>query len=112
MRMPDPNFFGGEILLSRDGLKWDRHDSRERPYAQPNRELKSGAKVADYRIIGVVDMAEAIRESRPQRAPEGLALHVLEVLEGLGRAALERQEVAIESRCRRPEPLRQAFAAA
>ena len=67
--------------------------------------------VADYRIIGVVDMAEAIREDRPQRAPEGLALHVLEVLEGLGRAALERQEVAIESRCERPAPLRAAFAA-
>jgi hypothetical protein len=110
--MPDPNFFGGEILLSRDGLKWERHDSRERPYARPNRELKSGAKVADYRIIGVVDMAEAIRENRPQRAPEGLALHVLEVLEGLGRAALERREVTIESRCQRPEPLRQTFAAA
>ena len=112
MRMPDPNFFGGEILLSRDGLKWDSHDSRERPYARPNRELRTGAMVADYRIIGVVDMAEAIRENRPQRAPEGLALHVLEVLEGLGRAALERREVAIESRCERPAPLREAFAAA
>ena len=112
MRMPDPNFFGGEVLVSQDGLEWASHDSSERPYAKPNRELRSGAKVADYRIIGVVDMAEAIRESRPQRAPEGLALHVLEVLEGLGRAALERQEVAIESRCERPAPLRQAFAAA
>jgi predicted dehydrogenase len=112
MRMPDPNFFGGEILLSRDGLEWDRHDSGERPYAKPNRELRSGAMVADYRIIGVVDMAESIRENRPQRAPEGLALHVLEVLEGLGRAALERHEVAIESRCERPAPLRKAFASA
>jgi predicted dehydrogenase len=112
MRMPDPNFFGGEVLVSQDGLEWASHDSGERPYARPNRELRSGAKVADYRIIGVVDMAEAIGENRPQRAPEGLALHVLEVMEGLGRAALERQEVAIESRCERPAPLRQVFAAA
>jgi predicted dehydrogenase len=112
MRMPDPNFFGGEVLLSHDGLKWDRQDSSQRPYARPNRKLRTGAMVADYRIIGVVDMAEAIRESRPQRAPEGLALHVLEVLEGLGRAALEHREVAIESRCERPAPLREPSAAA
>jgi predicted dehydrogenase len=109
IHMPDPNFVGGVAQLRRDDEAWQTLDSRERPYAEPNRDSKLGPPVADYRIIGVVDMAEAIRDGRPHRASDSLACHVLEVLEALGTAALEQKEVPIVSRCERPVPLTEAF---
>jgi hypothetical protein len=62
--------------------------------------LRSGAHVADYRIVGVIDMAMAIRGNRPHRASGQLALHVLEVMEAIDRSSAEG-----ESRCERPELL-------
>jgi predicted dehydrogenase len=110
--MPDPNFFGGVIKVRGEEDDWEEIDSADRPYAEPNRESKQGPSVADYRIIGVVDMAEAIQEGRPQRASAELSFHVLEVLESIVTASDQRCEVEIESRCLRPEPLTAPFASA
>ncbi len=105
MLVPDPNFFGGEPLVSaRDG-EWQALDISRHPFGASNRRLRSGAEVADYRIIGLLDMAAAIRQGRPHRASGELALHVLEVLEAIERAAVEGRHVIIESGCPRPEPL-------
>jgi predicted dehydrogenase len=57
------------------------------------------------RGIGIADMAEAIRDGRPQRASGELAYHVLEVLTGLERSAGDGSHVPVESRCARPERL-------
>jgi hypothetical protein len=61
--------------------------------------------VADYRMLGVLDMAQAIREGRPHRANGDLALHVLEVLSALERSSVEGQRIRIETICDRPEPV-------
>lgn len=107
--LPDPNFFGGATLLARGGGAFEAMEPTGHPYAAPNRATNRGTDVADYRIIGVVDMARAIQEGRPHRCSGELALHVLEVLTALGRSATEGHAVAIESPCTRPEPLRAAF---
>jgi hypothetical protein len=44
--------------------------------------------VADYRIIGLLDMAAAIRVGRPHRVDGSLALHVLEVLDSFEHSSL------------------------
>ena len=67
--------------------------------------MRSGAKVADYRIIGLLDMGVALREGRPHRASGDLALHVLEVMDAFERSSVEGRHVMIESPCERPEPL-------
>jgi len=102
---PDPNFFGGTPRLSERNGDWQELPIEGHPFGAPNRELRSGAMVADYRILGVLDMARAIREARPHRANGDLALHVLEVLEALERSSLEGRRVRIETICERPEPL-------
>ncbi len=102
---PDPNFFGGEPKISaRDG-DWRALDTSELAFREPNRVLRSGAQVADYRIVGVLDMAMAIRANRPHRASGAFALHVLEVMEAIDRSSSEERHIAVESRCDRPEPL-------
>ena len=107
--LPDPNFFGGVSRVSRGGAFEDLEPTGV-PYAANNHVTSRGTGVADYRIIGVVDMALAIQEGRPHRCSGDLALHVLEVLTAFGRSAQEGRAMQIDSLCTRPEPLRTAFA--
>lgn len=105
MLVPDPNFFGGAPMFTERDSDWRELDTSAHPFRDPNRILRSGAHVADYRIVGVLDMAMAIRTGRPHRAGGALALHVLEVMEAIERSSAEGRHIAIESRCGRPEPL-------
>ena len=103
--VPDPNFFGGAPQVSAQGGDWQDVDIAAHPFGAPNRPLRDGRLVADYRIIGVLDMAVAIRDGRPHRASGDLALHALEVMESFGRSSAEGRHVVIESLCTRPEPV-------
>jgi predicted dehydrogenase len=103
--VPDPNFFGGTPQVSARDSDWQAVDIAAHPFGIPNRSLRSGAEVADYRIIGLLDMAAALRQGRPHRASGDLALHVLEVLDAFERSSVEGRHVMIETPCARPEPL-------
>ena len=101
----DPDWFGGAPKLSeRDGA-WHEVDISAQPFGAPNWTRNDGQTVANYRAVGVLDMAAALRQGRPHRAHGELALHVLEVLEALERSAAEGRHVAIASTCERPAML-------
>jgi predicted dehydrogenase len=103
----NPNFFGGEPKLAeRDGA-WQSLDIGALPFGIDNATMRSGARVANYRAVGVVDMAVALREGRPSRASGELALHVLEVLDAFERASVTGRHVEIETRVERPQPVPQ-----
>jgi len=91
--VPDPNWFGGQIEFAAAKDKW-RNVRTDMPYADAN-----------YRSIGVADMAHAIRTGRPHRASGALALHVLEVMEAIGRSAESGRAVSIRTHPERPAPL-------
>lgn len=93
MIVPDPNKFGGEVEIA-----CRREDWAEVP-------LSHGFSDGNFRIIGVADLASAIRHNRPHRCSGTLAYHVLEVMEAFFRASAERATVAVHSRCERPAPL-------
>lgn len=103
--VPDPNFFGGTPRLSVRGGDWQDQPIDAHPFSAPNFTTSRGAQVANYRMIGVVDMAYAIRAGRPHRANAAFALHALEVMEGLHVSAETGRHVAVESRCDRPAPV-------
>jgi predicted dehydrogenase len=94
MLVPDPNRFDGEVRCLAPGGEWQ---------AMP---ASHGYGDGNYRILGLVDMAAAIRQGRPHRASGDLALHVLEVMEGLTGAAESGSVVTIASRPERPTPLK------
>jgi predicted dehydrogenase len=98
LAVPDPNRFDGEIELFRAGGTWE-------PVP-----LTHGYADDNYRILGVVDMADAIAKGRPHRASGELAYHVLEVMEALVGSCEGRGTVPIESRCVRPQPMRAGLA--
>ncbi len=89
--VPDPNNFGGQIETATAAMANWRAVPTVHPYANGN-----------FRIIGVADMAHAIRNNRPHRASGDLAYHVLEVMEAFQRSSDSGTTVAIESRPERP----------
>ena len=101
----DPNFFGNIPRVCKPNGDWQDVAIAAHPFGIANRELRNGTMQADYRIVGLIDMAMAIRHSRPHRASGDLALHVLEVLEALEASSRSGQFVSIRSRCERPEPV-------
>lgn len=103
--VPDPNFFGGEPRLGKGKGNWTPLAINDFAFGAVNLPSKSGSGVADYRIIGLLDMAIAIRQDRPHRANGDLALHVLEVMEALERSSAEDRAIEIESQVDRPDML-------
>lgn len=89
LKVPDPNTFGGPVLLKKPGGDWE-----EVPLAFGYDDNMRG--------IGVIDMARAIAEDRPHRASGRLALHVLETMHGLLQASAEERHIALEPLAERP----------
>lgn len=101
---PDPNVFGGTVKISDKGGDWQDLPIADLPFSVPNRELRSGAKVTDYRIAGVLDGAAAIARSLPHRCDGAMPLHALEAIEALERPSLEGRRIILETTCARPAP--------
>ena len=91
--VPDPNHFGGKVEFATASEDW--------------REIPTQGAYADgnYRIVGLADMAQAIRTDRPHRASGELAFHVLEVMEAFQTSSKAGKAVAISTRPQRPAPL-------
>ncbi|MGI9502906.1 MAG: Gfo/Idh/MocA family protein, partial [Geminicoccaceae bacterium] len=98
MLVPDPNFFGGEPKVSDGKGDWQSLGIDGFAYGTANSKDGKGNDVADHRIIGLLDMAAAIRSDRPHRASGAMALHALEIMEAMTRASEEGRHIVIESR--------------
>ncbi|GAA2874844.1 Gfo/Idh/MocA family oxidoreductase [Streptosporangium fragile] len=91
MEVPDPNAFGGEVRLRRAG------DDEWVPV--PTTGSTAG------RGLGVLDMAQAVREGRPHRATGELGLHVLDTMLAVAESAERAEFLPIGSTCPVPAPL-------
>jgi len=88
----DPNHFATPPnLLRRDG-----GEPREIPFTHPDNK----------RMIGVLDMVDALRHDRPHRASGDIALHVLEIMAAFEKSSREGRAIEMETRPQRPEPLK------
>lgn len=100
MTVPDPNFFGGDLLVSeRDGentaISWDH------PFGVPNFEDVH----ANYRGAGLADMCLSINEGRPHRCNDAFATHVVEVMTAILDAGENGEVMTMTTTCERPEVL-------
>ncbi len=93
LSVPDPNTFGGPVLLR--GAT-DR-DLREVPLTHPNHE--------NCRGLGPADMATAIASGRPHRASGALAWHVLDIMHAIHDASREGRHITLTSQCAQPAAL-------
>ncbi|MFY9297400.1 MAG: Gfo/Idh/MocA family oxidoreductase [Clostridiales bacterium] len=93
MIVPDPNTFGGPVLIKRAGDK----DWIEMPLSHGYAENSRG--------LGVSDMARALREGGLHRANGDMLYHVLDVMHGFHDASNQGKHIELESTCKQPEPL-------
>ena len=91
--VPDPNHFGGKVEFASADEDW-REIPITRTYADGN-----------YRILGLADLASAIRANRKHRASGELAFHVLEAMEAFQTSSDSGKAVTISTRPERPAPL-------
>jgi len=104
MRVPDPNWFGGALETASGRGAWGATGTERHCYGRLNWP-KDKPAVANYRGLGLADMARGIVDKRPHRANGDVALHVLAVMAGILEAAGENRRVTIEQTCERPPPL-------
>ena len=93
LSVPDPNTFGGPVLVRAAAEK----EWREVPVTRPHTD--------NSRSLGLADMAEAMRTGRPHRASGELAYHVLDAMHAFHDASTTGRHVELASTCPRPEPL-------
>ena len=110
LHVPDPNFFGGEVTFT-SGAKPGKAPKYAHPFAVPNQEHAQGA-MANYRTVGLADMALAIQEGRPHRCSLELSLHAIDVMTSILTAGETGKVVTLKTTCERPEALTPAQATA
>ena len=88
--VPDPNTFGGEVEIAAAGQDWSKIPLTA-PYADAN-----------YRSLGLADMAQSIRKGRAHRASGALAFHALETMLAFQVSSDKGRAVDVKSRPERP----------
>jgi predicted dehydrogenase len=116
LRVPDPNWFGGTPEVSdRDG-PWRPQESHAMPFGALNyRGAHWPAErpdQANYRALGIADLAASLRAGTPHRSSAQLALHVLEVMDAILQACATGAPITLAPTLGRPAPLGAAEAAA
>ena len=103
MIVPDPNFFSGDILISHKEEDWKVINNDKMLLGIPNKTDNSGAKIANYRGIGLSDMIDAINKQRQSRCSLDLAVHVLEAMEGVIQSSADRVIYNMKTQPKQPD---------
>jgi len=104
LRLPDPDTFGGVVALSDGGGDWQETDTATMLYGAVNWPVV-GPDRANYRMLGLADLARALSEGRTPRASGDLALHVLEIMESTLRAGETGQAQPVTGTVAQPREL-------
>ena len=87
--LPDPNFFGGEVRLNRKAEPAPLPEAWEHALAVPNQD-HGGRQLANYRTVGLADMAMSIMADRPHRARPSWRCMFVDIMTGMLRFGRER----------------------
>lgn len=93
IRVPDPNGFGGPVLLNNSETGGWKDVPLTRPYVENSRGL------------GVIDMAVNINQKKPIRASSDLALHVLEIMHAVHWSSERGSHIQLQTSVERPEAM-------
>ena len=103
MIVPDPNFFSGDILVSKKEEDWQTINNDKMLLGIPNTTDNDGTRIANYRGIGLSDMIDAIINKRKARCSLDLAIHVLEIMEGILTSSKERRMYYLTTQSSQPQ---------
>ncbi len=101
MFLPDPNFFGGEVVVAGTDTVPKPLAAWDHPFGINNFETHGGP-AANYRGAGLADMAQAIAKRRDIRCGIDRMLHVVDVMTAIARSGETAKFVTLKSTCKRP----------
>jgi predicted dehydrogenase len=108
MFVPDPNFFGGDVMVAGDDQKPAALPAWDHPFGKNNwghHNDQVDVIWANYRCAGLADMADAIMKKRLARCDISMVAHVVEVMTSVMEAGAKGKVVKLKSTCKRPAPL-------
>lgn len=92
LSVPDPNGFGGNLVLHRPGF-------------EPEEVVLTHGYTEQARGIGLAHMALAMQTGRDHRCNERLAYHVCDVMHALHDSSDQGRHITMQSTCERPAML-------
>ena len=101
--VPDPNFFGGEVLSTKRNGEAEALPAWDHPFGIPNQD--NDGPVANYRAAGLADMAAAIKGKRDTRCSLDRTLHGVEVMTSILSSGATGKFIAMKTTCTRPKAL-------
>jgi predicted dehydrogenase len=102
--VPDPNFFGGDIVVADENGNKQTVEAWDHPFNVIN-NLPGQQGRANYRTAGLADMMQAIEQGRPARCGLDVALHAVDVMTSLLKAGESGEVVTLTTTCERPAAL-------
>jgi predicted dehydrogenase len=104
--VPDPNFFGGDILVSDQSGTKQKVEPWDHPFGKANQGLDTPMPRANYRTAGLADMMQALEKGRPARCGLDVALHAVDVMTSLLKAGEMGKVIKLSTTCVRPAALK------
>lgn len=103
--VPDPNFFGGDIVVTDIAGTKTKVEGWNHPFGVVNQENPGQPGRANYRTAGLADMMQAVETGRAARCGLDVALHAVDVMTSLLKAGESGQVLTLTTTCERPAPL-------
>jgi predicted dehydrogenase len=104
MFVPDPNFFGGEVIVAGTDTVQKPLPPWDHPFGINNHKSSQG-DVANYRTAGLADMAQGIMARRDIRCSIDRMAHVVDVMTSIIKSGDSGRFVTLKSTCTRPKAL-------
>ena len=108
MIVPDPNMFGGSVLISKKlGSTWKNFKTNKMTLGKINIKSQSSRANesptnANYRGVGLSEMIKAIQTKKIHKCNGDLSLHVLSIIDSIHKSARKRKKQKISYLCKRP----------
>ena len=115
MFVPDPNFFGGDVMVAGSDQTPKALEVWDHPFAKNNwghANSQTDVIWANYRCAGLADMADAIMKKKLARCDISMVAHVVEIMTAMMESGKSKKVVTLKSTCKRPAPFGPAEARA
>ena len=106
--VPDPNMFGGSAFTCKKiGDKWKEYKTNKMPLGKINIRTQSARANesptnANYRGVGLAEMAYCIENKKLNRCNGELSYHVLDIIQSTMKASKTGKKQKIKSTCNKP----------
>ena len=107
--VPDPNMFGGSVHVCKKlGGTWKEYKTNKMPLGRINIRQKSlraneASINANYRGVGLAEMAYCIYKKKKHRCNGELSVHVLDIIKSIMIAAVKKKRINIQTSCKIPK---------